>query len=54
MNLYGLRGGVRTRRCLARKPERFTAFRFNDDIVLGVWLDELDVEHVQLLELVRH
>ncbi len=37
-----------------RTPERFTAFRFNDDIVLGVWLDELDVEHVQLLELVRH
>jgi hypothetical protein len=34
-------------------PRRFTVFEIGDDYVLGVFRDDLDVEHVQLLRLHR-
>lgn len=37
-----------------RVPARFTAFEFGERDVLGVWRDDLDVEHVQLLPLDRN
>jgi hypothetical protein len=36
-----------------RTPARFTVFEIGQDYVLGIRLDELDVEHVQLLRLNR-
>jgi hypothetical protein len=35
-------------------PSRFTVYEIGADYVLGLWRDELDVEHVQLLGLDRH
>ena len=37
-----------------RFPPRFQVFEIGPDYVLGVWWDELDVEHPQLLRLNRH
>jgi hypothetical protein len=37
----------------AETPPRFTVFEIGEDYVLGVWLDALDVEHVQMLRLHR-
>jgi hypothetical protein len=37
-----------------RTPPRFTVYEVGSDYVLGLWRDELDVEHVQLLRLHRH
>jgi hypothetical protein len=34
-------------------PERFTPMEFGADYVLGVWLDEFDVEYVQRLQISR-
>jgi hypothetical protein len=34
-------------------PERFTPLQIGADFVLGVWRDELDVEYVQLLCLLK-
>ncbi|MEJ2239140.1 MAG: hypothetical protein P8X82_12650, partial [Gemmatimonadales bacterium] len=34
-------------------PRRFTVFEIGDDYVLGVFRDDVDVEHVQLLRLHR-
>lgn len=36
-----------------RMPDRFHPFRFSADAVLGVWRDELDVEHVHEYPIVR-
>jgi sugar lactone lactonase YvrE len=37
-----------------RLPARFKTFEIGEDYVLGKQLDELDVEHVQLLRLNRN
>jgi hypothetical protein len=34
-------------------PPRFTIYQIGSDFVLGRWLDELDVEHVRLFELLK-
>jgi hypothetical protein len=36
-----------------RFPARFTVFDIGADYVLGRWYDDLDVEHIQLLRLIR-
>jgi len=43
---YRLLGAVRT-------PERFTPRYIGDDVVLGVWQDELDVEYVRGYSLIK-
>ncbi len=35
-------------------PPRFTVMHITMEAVLGVWQDELDVEHPQVLRLTRH
>ncbi len=34
-------------------PRRFNVFEIGGDFVLGRWVDELDVEHVQLYKLIK-
>ncbi len=34
-------------------PDRFHTFEIGADYVVGVWWDELDVEHVQLYDLIK-
>ena len=34
-------------------PERFVISEVGDDYVLGVWEDELEIEHVRMYELIK-
>jgi len=38
---------------LVETPPRFTVFEIGSDFVLGLWIDDLDVEHVQLYALFK-
>ena len=35
-------------------PDLFEIMDVGDDYVLGKWVDELDIEHVQMYELMKH